>query len=110
MLEWVKSTVTDLRKHKKNRPEIAARLKERHVRSAQKKAKARQDAERARLMNLSEKELLVETLMEIRSWDERYKKLSSRLEIMERNVEEVTEGILDLEFGITSLGSDSLEQ
>ena len=45
----------------------------------------------------------------MRSWESRYEDLKGRFEIMERNVEEVAEGILDLEFGITSLDPNALD-
>ena len=106
MLEWVKSTVKDMRKGKAVRRKARTRLEEER---AEKKAKAYLEAERARLMAKSETELLVETLMTLRSWESRYEDLKGRFEIMERNVEEVAEGILDLEFGITSLDPNALD-
>ena len=78
MLEWVKSTVKDMRKGKAVRRKARTRLEEER---AEKKAKAYLEAERARLMAKSEKELLVETLMTLRSWESRYEDLKAALRL-----------------------------
>ena len=107
MLEWAKSTIKDMRKYRRGAKKARGGLGRKKAKAEARRVQARLEAERARLMELSEKELLVETLMTLRAYGAELTdlrlRLRGRLDILERNVDEVAGGMVNLELGMSCL-------